>query len=488
MFTRMIIHVALICSLLGINLSAHTALAEESTASAANNYVTLKVIEQFIVVNDKKKKVYNIIQPDGSEGIKAKKGQFFNILLKNETPKDISIHWHGLILPNNQDGVPYVTQLPLKPGEIRPYHFKLIQSGTYWMHSHLSLDEQDLMTAPLIITDPTTPSPADKEVVLMFQDFTFKNPEEVLAELKKPKMNDMKNTPMTMDSKPDISDVKYDAFLTNRRTLQNPEIVMVNPGQKIRLRLINGAAATNFWVDTGQLKGTIIAADGADTKPLASTLFQIAIGQRLDVIVTIPEAGGVFPILGKPEGTNQQTGLLLATPSATIPQLSETASVTMPALNNGQEMKLHAMHPLPPKPVTRTLNYQLGGNMQNYVWTLNHEIWPLIKPLTISQGDRVELVFTNNTGMAHPMHYHGHVFQVTEINGKPLANGPLRDSILVLPHQTVKVQYDADNPGIWIMHCHVLYHLITGMATTINYKNYPQPSYYKNLLQGKIKE
>ncbi|KTD61101.1 multicopper oxidase family protein [Legionella spiritensis] len=495
MLTRIVRQVGLfLCGLFLLSHSVTAAPLKKPVPASKSDPVILKVVEQPITVNGRKKTVYNIVQPDGTEGYRGKKGDDFNILLKNATNKVICIHWHGLILPNDQDGVPYVTQLPLQPGEVYPYRFKLVQSGSYWMHSHLKLWEQDLMSAPLIIDDPAEPAPkGEKEVVVMLQDFTFKDPADVLAELKKPKKMAAQQTvdaaKKAPTKSPDFSDVQYDAYLTNRKTLQNPEIVRVKPGQKVRLRLIDASAATNFWVDIGKLKGIIIAADGSNVEPVKDrNLFQIGVGQRLDVVVTIPEKGGAFPILAKPEGTKQQTGLILATNGSMIPRLKETVAVAAPAFNNDQEALLHSRNPLAKKPVDITLNYSLGGTMSPYVWTLNNEVWPLINPLKIAKGDRVEMVFTNNTRMAHPMHYHGHVFQITEVNGNKLENGPLRDTAMVLPHQTVKVQFDADNPGIWIMHCHILYHLLTGMATTINYKNVTEPGFYKQLLQGKIKE
>lgn len=448
----------------------------------------LKVVEQVITVNGKNKKVFNILQPDGTQGFNGVKGEYFNVNLKNETSVPISIHWHGLIVPNDQDGVPYVTQLPIQPGKSHKYHFKLLQDGTYWMHSHFRWHEQDFMSAPLIIRNPDEKAKDEKDVVVMLQDFTFKHPEDILKQLKQPKNEKMPPMPASSPMKPDLADVQYDAYLANRRTLSNPLIEAVKPGQRVRLRMINASSASNYWIDTGKLEGTIIASDGAATEPFKHHQFQIAVAQRLDIEVVIPKEGGAFPILAKAVGTKQQTGIILATSKTKIPNLSEKTQIEAPGLNNDQEMQLHAVHPLAKKDVSLTLNYELGGDMQQYIWTINNEVWPIVKPLLMKEGDRVEMVFKNKTGMAHPMHLHGHVFQVTEINGQKLKNGPLRDTINVLPHQVVKIQFDATNPGIWMLHCHVLYHLLSGMMTTVNYKGYPEPSYYKALLQGKIKE
>lgn len=451
--------------------------------STATPFTILKAVEEDLIIDGQKTKVFNIIQPDGTNGFIGKKGDYFNVLLKNETTVPISIHWHGLILPNNQDGIPYVTQLPIPPGKSYHYYFKILQAGTFWMHSHLGFNEQRLMTAPLILKDPNDPYRDDKEVVIMLQGFIFENPETVFYHLRH------KNSKMqSMEKNPDLNDVKFNVYLANRRTLKNPQIIIVKPNEKIRLRLINASTATNFWINTGKLPAKAIATDGNSINPFIETHFPIAVAQRLDLEVTIPHLGGVFPILAQAEGTQQQTGVILTTSHTGIPFLKEISNQIASPVNNLQEFKIHPLHSLLPKPINLSLKYILSGNMQNYIWKINDEIWPHITPYKIKKGDRIEMVFINNTGMAHPMHFHGHVFQITEINGVKLTNGPLRDTTLVLPHTYQKIIFDANNPGIWMMHCHVLYHMIAGMMTTTNYKEYPTPSYYQALLAGKIKE
>jgi FtsP/CotA-like multicopper oxidase with cupredoxin domain len=137
---------ALILILLSLNLPA--------AADQQAKPIILKAVEEPLIINGKKSQVFNIIQPDGTKGYTGYKNQYFDVVLKNETSVPVSIHWHGLVLPNDQDGVPYVTQLPIPPGQSHSYHFKLLQAGTYWMHSHFKFHEQELMTAPLILKDP----------------------------------------------------------------------------------------------------------------------------------------------------------------------------------------------------------------------------------------------------------------------------------------------------------------------------------------------
>lgn len=454
---------------------------------ANNKYyhpTVLRAIEETITVDGKQSKVFNLVQPDGAPGYVGMRGDYFNVLLKNDTSVPISIHWHGLILPNDQDGVPYVTQLPIPPGKSHRYYFKLKQSGTYWMHSHFRFHEQQLMSAPLILNEPDDEFEG-KDITVMLNDFTFKNPETVFNQLKHPASN---LNMAAMKSRADLNDVKYDNYLANRHTLDDPAMYDVQPGQQVKLRLINGASASNFWVTTGKLSGLAVAIDGNLIQPIIDNTFQLGSAQRVDVIVTIPKTGGVFPILAQAEGTNKQTGILLVTPNARIPKLSSQATTKANVLNSKQELRFHAIDPLEDKRIEKTLHYKLSGDMNNYVWRINEDVWPIIRPLVVNEDTRVEMVFTNDTGMSHPMHFHGHVFQVTEIDGKPIENGPLRDTILVLPHQTQKIVFDADNPGVWMMHCHILYHMAAGMMTTTNYEGYVPPRYYSDLITGKVLE
>jgi FtsP/CotA-like multicopper oxidase with cupredoxin domain len=266
--------------------------------------------------------------------------------------------------------------------------------------------------------------------------------------------------------------VKYDALLANRRTLDDPQVFQVKLGQTLLLRLIGAASATNFFIDTGKLDTIIVATDGGEVQPLKGNFFQLSTAQRLDLLITIPETGGVFPILALAEGTSLQTGVLLATPGARIPKqlFGIRAARTMGALDNTQEIHLMAKEPLPDKPVQRTLPSVLGGNMMTYTWTINGTSYPNRNSLNIREGERVEFVISNTTGMSHPMHLHGHVFEVTEIDGKKVG-GAKRDTILVPPKSTIKVVFDANNPGVWAYHCHILYHLATGMFTVVKYES-----------------
>lgn len=422
----------------------------------------LSLVENKIQVNGKEAIVYGI----SPNGLRLKNGEPFDVRLKNNLKVPSSIHWHGLILPNNQDGVAFITQFPLYPGQSYHYRFPLKQTGTYWMHAHFGLQEQKLLMAPLIIEGPDDGLIADQEVVVMLADFSFKAPSAIYKKLSCPEMK------MSMGG-PDLVEVDYDAFLANNRTLQNPEVVEVQTGQKVRLRLINGSSATNFFINLGSLIGDLIAVDGNRIKTISDTQFEIAIAQRIDIVVTILNEGS-FPILAQGEGTEKQTGLILATKGVKPPQLEEKAPAKAGAMTYAQERKLQALAPLAVKTIDKRLNVELGGNMKTYTWTMNGQAWPESTPLVVKKGERVEILFRNTTTMSHPMHLHGHVFQVTAIDGAPL-NGAMRDTILVAPNSTLSIQLDADNPGAWPFHCHVLYHMEAGMFTVLRYADFQQP-------------
>lgn len=447
---------------------------------AASTKTKLIVKPSIIVVNGKETKIYTIEQPDGTWGYIGTQGEEFNTVVENKTEVPITIHWHGLIVPSDQDGVPYISQNPIPPGGHYAYHFKLIQNGTYWMHSHVKFQMQEGLFAPLIIKSPHDPYAKAQDVTMLISDFSFKSPETINNELQHSNMPMHHHTPgmnMSMSSdKPDLNDVHYDAYLTNKHSLTNPQVVPVTPGKEVRLRIIDGGSASSFFIRLGKLKAKVIAADGNFIKPVSGSLFSISEGQRLDILVKIPKnSKEAYPILAQAEGTNQQTGLILATPGAAIPKLSNTSQQNVGAIDALQDMNFHALHSLPPKLVNEKITLSLEGGMSPYVWKINNEVWPKVTPIKVKKGDRIEMDIINKTNMTHPIHLHGHVFQVISVNGKLISDGPLRDTVLVPAHGSVKVIFDANNDGNWMLHCHVLYHSEDGMMTVMQYENMPNP-------------
>lgn len=444
------------------------------------NATNLQVLESEIIVDGKSSKIYKLIEENGSWYIQKKEGECFNVTVENFLTTPTTVHWHGLILPNAEDGVAYVTQPPIAPGNSQNYNFEIVQSGTYWAHSHYGLEEQKLLACPLIIYPKEGPKYHD--VICFLQDFTFKGIDEVWQGLRKKFVEEAKTKgddwipsfaiPKVTSSTPDVI---FDAFLTNGQTLEKPDVQIVQPGEKVRIRVINGSSASNYEVDIGELKGEIIAADGNPVDSLELKKFPIAVAQRYDVLVTIPEKGGAFPILATCAQTNMRTGLILKTEEAKEPEITSKTQYAIGNISNNIEKQLHSKDPLKPRKVDRHLKALLQGNRDYYTWAINGFVWPHSQTLFIKEGERVEMELTNDSPMSHPMHLHGHFFQVMSINGQNLKDGAMRDTILVMPNQTVKIQFDANNPGIWAFHCHIIYHLWAGMFTVVQYEGITPP-------------
>lgn len=473
-----------------------------SSAFAAPK-TTLLVQPHTIEVDGQPESVYRVVQPDGTWGYTGIEGEMFEARVANQTDKPISMHWHGIVLPNAQDGVPGVTQAkPIEPGAYQDYSFPLVQNGTYWMHTHYGFGEQKQLSAPFIIVDPNDPYPEAKSVTVFLTDYTSKSFADIDSILKsgetptpthlnsnpidpiRPKMTMPAHQSMANHSKPkgmamgkglDLNDVNFEVLLTNYKTLADPEIVAVEAGQTVRLRIINGAVGSNFHINLGRLQGTVIATDGHYVQPtVIGSRFGIAIAQRLDIIVTIAQdANGSFPILAQVEGTKYQTGLVLATRGAPTLSLSQKAEIAVGPIQASQDRLFHAKEPLLARKPTRKIAVSLDGNMQDYRWFMNKEAWPAVKPLMVKQGDRVEITLKNNTAMGHPMHLHQY-FQVMAINGQALTNGPMRDTVYVPANGEVVIELDTDNPGNWMFHCHILYHMANGMMTVLQYEGVPK--------------
>jgi FtsP/CotA-like multicopper oxidase with cupredoxin domain len=265
----------------------------------------------------------------------------------------------------------------------------------------------------------------------------------------------------------DLNDVDFDAFLANDRTFADPEVIRTEAGGRVRLRLINGASSTQFWIDLGALTGTVVAVDGQPVRPVRGSRFPLAMAQRLDLLIDLP-GNNAYPIIALVEGKRARTGMILAASGASVPRLPDEAADDAPPVDLSLERRLQAASPLALRAPEVTHRVILAGSMAPYAWSLNGEYWPNITPLMVAPGQRVAIEMVNHSMMAHPMHLHGHAFQVLALNGAPLA-GALRDTVLVPPMSRVTVAFDADNPGRWAFHCHNLYHMMTGMMTEVRY-------------------
>src|SRR3981081_2293795 len=447
--------------------------------------IRLTAGSRILDVNGKPAPVFGLFSPNGKPGITLAPGERFNVDLVNRAGTSTIIHWHGQLPPWTQDGFPWPQTPPIAAGDPHSYDYAPIP-GTFWMHSHQGMQEQSLMTAPLIVHSAEDLRADRQEVVLMLHDFSFRTPDALLAGLTKsdgsqsamPKSgmgnNNVNTGAASMGAKNmgsgmamDLNDIDYDAFLANDRTLADPEVIRTEPDGRVRLRLINAASSTQFWIDLGALTGTVIAADGHPVRPVRDTRLPLAMAQRLDVLIDLP-GNGAYPIFAQVEGKRARTGIVLAASGAPVSRLAAEAEENAPPVDLSLERRLEAVTPLAPRATDVTDGVNLAGPMAPYAWSLNGEYWPEVTPLIIAKGQRVAIEMVNHSMMAHPMHLHGHAFQVIALNGRPLA-GAARDTVLVPPVGSVTIAFDADNPGRWAFHCHNLYHMMRGMMTEVRY-------------------
>jgi FtsP/CotA-like multicopper oxidase with cupredoxin domain len=405
--------------------------------------------------------------------IRAKAGDVVRVLVENTLPTETSVHWHGIRLHNAADGVPGITQDPIAPATSFTYEFAAPDPGTYFFHPHSGVQIDRGLYAPLIIDDPAEPGGYDHEWVLVLDDWTDgvgKSPDDILAGFKAQKgtvskdmnmdgmggMSGMGNSPLG-----DVGDIVYPHYLINGRVPAEPLTLSAKPGQRARIRLINAASDTLFRVALGGHAVTVTHTDGYPVQPHETRALYIAQGERADLVVTL--ADGVFPLVAAAEGKQGQGLILVRTGSGAKPAASvhpvelDSDPLLLSALMPADSARLSTQEPDQVEQVT------LNGQMQPYAWGMNGTTFGSDTPIRTSPGKRIRLQMSNMTMMAHPMHIHGHTWSLP-------GNGGLRkDTVLVLPMQTVTADLQADNPGKWAYHCHNIYHAEIGMMTTLQY-------------------
>lgn len=416
--------------------------------------------------------------------LRVRAGETLRARLVNQLDDDTTIHWHGIALANPMDGVPDVTQPPVGRGSSFDYEFVAPNPGTYFFHPHVGLQLDHGLYAPLIVDDPAEPGAYDAEWIVVLDDWTDgvgPSPSQIFSRLRQGNgMNkssssatDMGGMDMGGSSSSPMSsmmskalggmagDVDYPLYLINGRPPKDPETFQAKAGQKIRLRIINAGSDTAFRFAIGGHRLTITHADGFAVEPLQTDAVLLGMGERIDATVTCQ--GDVNPVVARAEGKGMDARAVLRAGSGSISswqvpelkkQLTTVADLTpVPA----------AM--LPSRAPDRTHRLVLGGNDMDYKWTINAKTYDPARSFPISAGERVRLTFRNDSTMWHPMHLHGHTFAVVR-NGLP---GVRKDTVIVKPGQTTSVDFDANNPGAWMVHCHNTYHQEAGMMTTVTY-------------------
>jgi FtsP/CotA-like multicopper oxidase with cupredoxin domain len=439
-----------------------------------------------------------------------KEGDDAEIRVKNSTDETTSIHWHGLLLPGNMDGVPGLNGFHgINPNETFTYKFKIRQAGTYWYHSHSNFQEQQGMYGALIINPKKEIQQFDREYVLVLSDATKEDPKTILNNLKIDSgyYNYNKRTIFTF-----FADVKKDGFfdtlsdylhwgemrmdptdlsdVTNYDFLINGQknwSAIFKKGEKVKLRFINAAAMTIYDVSIPGLKMKFIEADGQPIKPILADEFRIGVAETYDVIIE-PKDNKTYTIFAESlDRTGYATAILFSKKERVgkIPQMRPRSQLTMADMHEGmgesgwsnrgtpegnkalEYSDLVAFMPQKDlREPMREIEFRFGGSMNRYIWTINGEKFP--KPVLLKFGERVRLKFINETMMAHPIHLHGMFMQLE--NGQKMQSMPNKHTVIIPPAQTVSLFLTADEEGDWAFHCHLLYHMASGMMTSVTVK------------------
>jgi FtsP/CotA-like multicopper oxidase with cupredoxin domain len=402
--------------------------------------------------------------------IRTNKGDRAKIAFSNELPVPTSVHWHGLAIRNDMDGVPGLTTPEVLSGKSFNFDFITPDAGTYWFHPHSGTQLDRGLYAPFIVDDPEEVTQYEREWILILDDWTDgvgKNPDDILAELMQGKGTDSSNMAdmSGLGSMTDTTggDVTYPMYLINGRPGNDPDSFSARPGERIRLRIINAAADTIFYVALAQHTMTVTHTDGFPVKPFDTTLLQIGMGERYDLLVTLKD--GIFPLVAQPIGNPHLTRALIRTGGGTVP----------PATFRPKELDAQPLTPnllqatdearLPTRTPDRIQNLILTGSMNPYVWKINGRTYSETKALTTRLNEMGRLRIRNMSMMSHPIHLHGHTFQLNGAGG----SGARKDTVLIPPMGGINVDFAATNPGKWMIHCHNAYHAEAGMMTRLEY-------------------
>lgn len=405
--------------------------------------------------------------------LRATAGDRVMVDFRNDLPEATSVHWHGLAIRNDMDGVPGVTTPETPPGGTFAFEFVVPDPGTHWFHPHHGMQLDHGLYAPFIIDDPADPGDYDAEWVLMLDDWTDgigPSPMEILDRLVADGesgsggmggMGDMHG--MGGMGGMDGGDVQYPLYLVNGRAPSDPDTLTARPGDRVRLRIINASADTVFAVALGGHDLTVTHTDGYPVQPVTTSAVRIGMGERYDAAVTL--ADGVFALVAEPVGKRGLARALVRTGPGAAPGGSfhpnelDGYPLTVDALRAADSARLPEREP---DSVQALL---LSGSMAPYVWTINGRTYDDTVPLTIREGEAGRLRIRNMSMMSHPLHVHGHTFQLGPAGGA----GPRKDTFLLPPMGGVSVDLAATNPGSWMVHCHNAYHADAGMMTRLDY-------------------
>jgi CopA family copper-resistance protein len=488
--------------------------------------------------------------------LRFREGERITLNVRNDLHHDSSIHWHGLILPAHMDGVPGISFDGIRPGETFRYEFDLVQNGTYWYHSHSGFQEQTGVYGPIIIYPKNEdPTEYDREFVVLLSDWTFEDPARVFANLKKMPEYYNHRQRTVADLFADAAENGWKATLSDRKTwgnmrmaptdiadvtaasyvyLMNGQDASANwtalfvPGERVRLRFINGSAMSFFNVRIPDLAMQVVQADGIDVEPVSVDEFQIGVAETYDVIVapaaraytvfaeSMDRSGYVSGTLAPEAGLRAEVPALRPPPLLTMADMGMAHgdmaddSANHANMHHGMEMPATQTHDhikgigvdfMPDQPANRlaepglgltglkhrvltyadlksllpnsdsrkaerTLELHLTGNMHRYMWSFDGlKFSEVTGPIRFTHGERLRLTLVNDTMMSHPIHLHGMFVELVNGNGR---YNPRKHTVVLKPAEKLSVDITADAPGNWAFHCHLLYHMVAGMMRMVS--------------------
>ena len=418
--------------------------------------------------------------------IRVKEGDTLKVDVRNRLPQDTTIHWHGIPVPNEMDGVPGVTQAPIEPDKTFTYQFEIPVSGTYMYHSHVGVQLDRGLYGPLIVEPKNETLSYDREYTLVLDDWldgVRGTPEVEMEKLKSDQgamenMEGMEGQPMQpMEGMPGMEgtdgdappqwppDIVYPMYLINGKPPESPEVLEVRRGETVRLRLLNPSSASIYRVALAGHRMRVTHTDGQPVEPVEVEAIRIGMGERYDVLV---EAGnpGVWQLAAQAEGTEKQARAIFryAGTDGSPPPANH-----MPPELRGRMLSYGMLKVAPEAEAPeggspdRVLSITLNGNEETYVWTINGQVFPDADAIEVGRDDHVRFEIDNRSVMPHPMHLHGHFFRVDNGTGR----GPLKDTVIVEPKERLAIDWVADNPGDWAFHCHQVYHAERGMTRVV---------------------
>jgi CopA family copper-resistance protein len=526
----------------------------------------LTIAQEEITIDSKSAEGMTINGSIPGPTLRFKEGDVARIHVHNNMTVSTSIHWHGLLVPPNMDGVPYLSFPPIQPGTTFTYEFPIRQSGTYWYHSHSSLQEQRGVYGSIVIMPLDEATDINDDHVILLSDWTVENPHSVLRSLKRGSewyamakgsgqsiigaaradlLGDYIARELQRMPPMDIADVAYDYFLANGQPETSIDIA---GGKTVRLRIINGSATTYFHLEYAGGPMSIISADGQDVQPLTQQRILIGVAETYDVLIETPKSGAYELRATAHDGSGYTTiwlgsGTRSAAPNIPKPNLYENRAHGHPAsiwaltpsgvmgmpdkmvesgmfdrpgmmnmhdeqmvqhldrngkkfatnfgilasdVSSNHDLASEGMDPRrpwppyanlratqstafkPEKPI-REIRLTLDGDMERYVWFLNNKALSESDVIRIHEGEAVRFIMINRTMMHHPMHLHGHFFRVLNGQGD---YAPLKHTVDVAPMSTTVIEFYGNEVGDWFFHCHLLYHMKSGMARVIHYEEY----------------